>query len=177
MTVDLWLKGSHDVKSAAKPQERTASTYVQEAKVHIRKNNLQDAYSILQTACVLYPDNPLLLSYYGTLHAMIGKKYRAGIELCCTAIALVASKSSIEPFILSELHLNLGRTYLAADMRGDSIRAFLTGLRYDKTNKTLLKELQACDRRAKPLLPFLDRSNPFNKYSGLALRRNIAGGE
>jgi hypothetical protein len=172
MTADLWSEDSGNMKSSGMPQERTASSYLQEAKIHIRRDNLHEAYCILQAAHVMYPDNPFILSYYGSLHAVIGKKHRAGIEHCTRAITLIVNRSPVgEYLILSEFCLNLGRACLAAGMRQDAIRALHKGLKYDKNNTALLKELRACERRSRPTVPFLDRANPINKFSGLVLRR------
>jgi tetratricopeptide (TPR) repeat protein len=141
----------------------------------MRRHNLREAYSILQAASVMYPDNPFVLSYYGSIHAVVGKKYRAGIEHCRRAITLITSRSQVdEYFVLAEFYLNLGKACIAADMRKDAILAFHSGLRYEKSNKAILKELQVCERRSKPPMPFLDRSNPINKISGLVLRRGVS---
>lgn len=173
MAADIWLEDSDTGRPGGKPPERTSSSYVQEAKAHIRRRNLRDAYTIMQAASVMYPDNPFVLSYYGSLHAAVGKKYRAGIEHCRRAITLITSRSQVdEYFVLPEFYLNLGRACIAADMRKEAIHAFQNGLRYEKGNTAILKELQIYERRAKPPMPFLDRSNPINKISGLVLRRD-----
>jgi tetratricopeptide (TPR) repeat protein len=175
MTADLWSGSSNNGKQSGKQQERASSSYIQEAKAHIRRNNLQEAYRILQAASVMYPHNPFILSYYGSLHAVVGKKYRAGIEHCTRAIAILAGTSAVdEYFVLAEFYLNLGRAYFAAHMPKDAIVAFQKGLRYEKSNTAILKELQACERRAELPVPFLHRSNPINKYFGLVLRRPIS---
>jgi tetratricopeptide (TPR) repeat protein len=171
---DFWSEDDGDARQAGKPRERTPGSYIQEAKVYIRRNNLREAYRLLQAASVMYPDNPFVLSYYGSLHAVVGRKYRAGIEHCTRAIAIVSSRSSVdEYFVFAEFYLNLGRACRAAEMRKEAIQAFHNGLRYEKNNRAILKELQTCERRSKPPITFLDRANPINKLSGLVLRRSV----
>lgn len=172
---DFFSQESDAIKPIIKRlKEKPPSSYIEEAKVHIRRNDYPEAYRTLQAAWVTYPHHPQVLSFYGSLHAIVGKKYRAGIEHCTKAISAVVRRGEIEGHpIFPELYLNLGRAYLAADRRKEALSAFFKGLRYDKKNRALLKEVEACERRARPPLPFLDRSNVLNKYTGLALRRNL----
>jgi hypothetical protein len=68
-------------------------------------------------------------------------------------------------------YLNLGRAYLAAGKKKDAIDAFRKGLQYDNGNSDLRKELRGLGMRKKPPVPFLDRSNPINKYIGMILQK------
>jgi len=142
-------------------------------KSNIKAKKLEDAYTMLQASWITYPDNPIILSYYGSLHAIVEKKYRAGIAHCLKAISMISDESALDEYlILPELYLNLGRAYVAANMINDAFCAYRKGLKYGH-HQDLVKELRACDRRSKPALPFLDRSNPINKYVGLAMRRGL----
>jgi hypothetical protein len=64
------------------------------------------------------------------------------------------------------LYLNLGRAYVAARRKRDALDAFRKGLEYDKSNREILVEIRALGSRKKAVVPFLDRSNPINKYIG-----------
>ncbi|MGE5808925.1 MAG: hypothetical protein ACM32I_07360 [Nitrospirota bacterium] len=67
-------------------------------------------------------------------------------------------------------YLNLGRAYVAGGKRKEAIEAFQQGLKFDGGNRELWKDLRGLGERKKPPLPFLDRSNPINKYIGIMTR-------
>ena len=158
---------SHDAAEEIKPSE-----YLRAVKAHLRSGKQKDAFSILLRASVQFPEEPLILSYYGWLQAIVDKKYRSGVESCKKAIALFEEKeSSGERVLYPVFYLNLGRAYLAAGKKKDALDAFHRGLRYDKSNSDLRKELRGMGMRKKPLLPFLDRANPINKFIGIILQK------
>ncbi|HUI67100.1 MAG TPA: hypothetical protein VL087_02675 [Nitrospirota bacterium] len=153
-------------------EEIKPSDYLRAVKAHLRSGEQKDAFSLLLRASVQFPDEPLILSYYGCLQASVDKKYRSGVEACKRAIALFKEKkSSGEGVLYPVFYLNLGRAYLAAGKRKDAIDAFHKGLRYDNSNSDLRKELRGLGMRKKPLVPFLDRANPINKYIGMILQK------
>lgn len=143
--------------------------YIRTMNLHLMKGNQRDAYAVLKPAAVLYPDDPYILSYYGSLQATVDKKYRSGIENCRKAIVLLMKKSSgsgdLKRFAV--FYLNFGRAYLAGGKKKDAIDAFNKGLRYDTKNGAILKHLQELGTRKNPSVSFLDRANPINKYLGM----------
>ncbi len=117
-----------------------------------------------------FPEDPLILSYYGCLQAIVDKKYRSGVDTCKKAITLLKKAETFgEELLYPVFYLNLGRAYVAAGKKKDAIESFNKGLEYDNSNRELLKELRSLGMRKKPLVPFLDRSNPINKYIGMIL--------
>jgi tetratricopeptide (TPR) repeat protein len=153
-------------------EEIKPSDYLRTVKVYLRSGEQKDAFSLLLRASVQFPDEPLIISYYGCLQAIVNKKYRSGVEACKRAIALFKEKkSSREDVLYPVLYLNLGRAYLAAGKKKDAIDAFHKGLEYDKSNSDLRRELRGLGMRKKPPVPFLDRANPINKYMGLILEK------
>ncbi|MGE5172891.1 MAG: hypothetical protein ACM3MD_03585 [Betaproteobacteria bacterium] len=144
--------------------------YLRAVKANLRSGRQKDAFRLLQQAAIRYPDDPLILSYYGCLQALVDKKYRSGVETCKKAIGLMKkSKSFGEEVLYPVFYLNLGRAYVAAGKKKDAIEAFNNGLQYDNSNHDLRKELRGMGVRKKPPVPFLDRSNPINKYIGMIL--------
>jgi tetratricopeptide (TPR) repeat protein len=101
------------------------------------------------------------------------------------ALALAAHTRNIEPSIAlcqeavkrepknSDHFLRLGTIYLVAGRKKEAIRIFKLGLRIGK-NPTISRWLQVLGRRKDPVLPFLSRNNPVNKYLG-KLRSTITG--
>jgi tetratricopeptide (TPR) repeat protein len=152
--------------------ETTPAHYLRAMKAHLRGGRQKDAFALLQQASVRYPDDPLILSYYGCLQAIVDKKYRSGVENCKKAIVLLKKKESFEEELLFPVfYLNLGRAFVAARKKKDALNAFHQGLSYDDSNSEILKELRGLGERKPPPVPFLDRSNPVNKYIGMILQK------
>jgi tetratricopeptide (TPR) repeat protein len=152
-------------------QEIKASDYLRAVRTHLRNGKIKDAYSFLLQANVQYPEDPLILSYYGYLQAVVDKKFRSGVENCKRAILLLKEQGlSSEKVPYSVFYLNLGRAFVAAGRKKDAIDALKKGLKYDSGNIDLKKELQGLGERKQPPVPFLDRTNPINKYIGMILK-------
>lgn len=66
-------------------------------------------------------------------------------------------------------YLNLGRIYLLLKNREEAIRNFREGLKQG-SNEEIADELHRLGVRRSPVLPFLRRSNPLNKYLGILLK-------
>ena len=155
-----------------KDAEIKPSDYLRAVRSHLRKDRQKDAHDLLLQATVQYPDDPLILSYFGCMQAVVGKKFRNGVETCKRAIALLKEKETFNEEILYPVfYLNLGRAYVAAGRKKDAIDSFKKGLQYDNRNSDLKKELQMLGVRKQPLVPFLDRSNPINLCIGFILHK------
>lgn len=70
----------------------------------------------------------------------------------------------------SQHFLSLGRIYLLSGQKKEAIRMFRMGLRCGR-NQEILRELDRLGLRKDPLIPFLNRSNPINKYLGIMLKK------
>lgn len=98
------------------------------------------------------------LSYYGLCLALVQKKYKEAIEICKKTIAL--------NFFNPAHYANLAKVYVAASMKKRAIDTIDDGLRSfpeDKGLRALRAELGV---RARPVVPFLERSNPVNVSLG-----------
>jgi tetratricopeptide (TPR) repeat protein len=161
--------GPTDQNGDAKPND-----YLRAVRSHLRSGKHKDAYSLLLQANVRFPDDPLILSYYGCFQALVDKKYRSGVENCKRAILLLKKQGpSSEEMLYPVFYLNLGRAYIAAGKKKDAIDALKKGLKYEGSNIDLKKELQGLGVRKQPPMPFLDRSNPINKYIGMILKSSL----
>jgi tetratricopeptide (TPR) repeat protein len=148
------------------------SEYLGEMKTSLKNGGLFHAYDLATEAVSKYPENPLILSYYGHLQAVAIAKYRTGIEVCKRAIALAGEQGLFgEEKLYAVLYLNLGKTYFAAGMKQDAIEAFRKGLKFNSHNAELLKELRGMGTRKEAPVSFLGRSNPINKYLGKVLSK------
>jgi hypothetical protein len=70
----------------------------------------------------------------------------------------------------SDIYLNLGRVHLLTGNRKQAIQVFRLGLRHGR-NSRIIAELTALGLRKEPPLPFLQRSNPVNKFLGKLMTR------
>jgi tetratricopeptide (TPR) repeat protein len=100
------------------------------------------------------------LSYFGLCLALVQKKYKPAIELCRRAIDL--------EFYNADHHANLARVYLAAGNRKKALETADAGLRVSPENAAVRAARRAIGIRAKPAVPFLDRSHPINVTLGQA---------
>jgi tetratricopeptide (TPR) repeat protein len=148
-------------------EEETTVYYV---KKLLKRKKYESALKLVTAALEQYPDEPILLSYHGYLEALVHKNYTQGINTCLKAREMVLEKAiSGRDFFNPVLYLNLGRAYLAAGSKEDAFEAFRMGLIFGNENEDLLCEIREIGMRRKPIVPFLQRSNPINKYIGKVL--------
>jgi tetratricopeptide (TPR) repeat protein len=102
---------------------------------------------------------PAAMSYYALCVAFVKKDYENAISLCVAALK--------REFYNPEIYANLGRILAVSGQKAFALRAFRKGLRIDDTHCGLMKELRAMGVRRKPLLSFLPRENPINKFFGI----------
>ena len=164
-TVDAFLK-EHAVK------EKKITDYLEEIRQHLRKGSGESALALVRRAIEDYPSDLFLLSYRGYLTATVENKPEEGIRICRDAIERLGSSVPFgSEFFYPVFYLNLGRAYLEAGRKKDAIAAFEKGLRNDPENHDILWELKKLGSRKQVPIPFLERSNPINKYIGILLRK------
>ncbi len=98
------------------------------------------------------------LSYYGLCLALVQKKYKEAIDVCKQCLTM--------NFFNPAHYANLARVYTAASMRKKAIETLDEGLRAfadDKQLRALRAELGV---RGRPVVPFLERTNPVNVTLG-----------
>ena len=100
-------------------------------------------------------------SYYAFCIAKERGQVSKAISLC---------KEAIDKEPNNSVHyLNLGRIYLVDNKKEEAIKTFRAGLNYE-ANPLIVDELNKLGPRKPPIIPFLKRSNPINKYLGIILR-------
>ena len=139
--------------------------FFKEGQKFLRKGDLEEAAKAFEKAYNLDRDNPAYMSYYGMCAALKWGKIGLGLELCTKAIK--------KEFFKAEYYLNLGKVYLAADNKKGAITAFKKGLRFDPNSEELNEMMIQLGIRKRPIIPFLKRSNPINKYLGIFFRRTL----
>lgn len=107
-------------------------------------------------------DNPEWYSFLGYCIARERGQYRKGMELC---------RVSIAADIDNPLHyLNLAKIHLLSNNKLEAISVLREGLARGP-NEEIETVLKVVGARKPPVLSFLDRDNPINKYLGLLLSK------
>ncbi|MDA8100831.1 MAG: hypothetical protein M0042_14535 [Nitrospiraceae bacterium] len=153
-----------------RPAKTPVAEYLKAVRAMLRQDRIHEAYTIMQRSVDDYPGHPVLLSYYGWLHAVVEKKTRSGIIFCRRALSgFQTTDPHTAGTIYPILYLNLGRTLLLAGRKKEAIESFTDGLTFDRRNRELKHEMNTLGVRKKPLLAFLSRSHPLNKVLGKVL--------
>ncbi len=129
------------------------------AEANIRRNNYGDALKLLEQALKISPENPVYLSTMGLCESMLGDPEK-GEKMCRAALQIAGHER--DPM----LYVNLGRVVLEMGQRGKAREYFTRAYRMDNTNSPAALELSRMGVRKRPVIPFLGRNNPLNKYIG-----------
>ena len=105
-------------------------------------------------------DSPSIWSYYALCIAKERGQVKKAMLLCKDAIEREPDNSAH--------YLNLGRIYLFTRKKEEAIAIFREGLTHE-TNEEIIEELNNLVPRRSPLISFLHRDNPINKYLGIIL--------
>ena len=100
------------------------------------------------------------LSYFGLCLALVQKKYKEGMDLCKRALDL--------EFYNGDHYVNMTRIYMARGDRKKAVETAESGLKVAPEHEELLEVRKELGIRARPAIPFLDRSNPVNVSLGQA---------
>ena len=153
-----------------KKKQKLKSEYFDEVQQLLREGKGSAALSILRHALDRFPADPFLLSYYGCLLAVVEHKAKEGIRICEDALTSLGTSMPFgSEFFYPAFYLNLGRAYMKGGRKKEAIQAFHQGLQHDPHNSDILWEIKKIGTRNKPLMPFLSRKNPINKYIGMLL--------
>jgi tetratricopeptide (TPR) repeat protein len=139
-----------------------------EAEAHYRKGVEAQARGEWPTALACFEkaarlkNVPLHNSFLALCIARERGQFKKAIALCSEALEAEPDNSVH--------YLNLGRVYLLQKDRDEAIRIFRLGLGREM-NEQIIAELDRLGVRKPPLLSFLHRDNPLNRYLGKALTK------
>jgi hypothetical protein len=100
------------------------------------------------------------LSWFGLCLALVRKEFKASVDLCRRAVDL--------EFYNGDHYANLARVYLAADKRKKAVEVADEGLKVAPDHEYLRQVRASLGVRARPAVPFLDRTHPINVSLGQA---------
>jgi len=117
-----------------------------------------DIYGTEDAPPIRTPKDASGLSYFGMTLALMQKKFKVAIDLCKRAIDL--------EFYNGDHYANLARVYIAAGNRKKALETLEQGLRLAHEHPYLIEVRRSMGVRARPAVPFLDRSHPINVTLG-----------
>ncbi len=119
-----------------------------------------DIYGTENAPPIRTPRDAAGLSFFGLALALVRKDFKMAIDLCRRAIDL--------EFYNGDHYANLSRVYTAAGNRKKAIETVETGLKLVPEHEYLSEVRKSFGIRARPAVPFLDRTNPINVSLGQA---------
>jgi len=150
-----------DAKEDASALHREAERHYEKAIEVFTAGNIPSALYHFEKAFNI-EDSPLVRSYYAFCIAKERGQFSKAISLCSEAIKKEPQNSLI--------YLNLGRICRLSKKKEDAVKIFREGLKFE-VNQQIIDELTKLGIRKRPVIPFLNRRNPLNKYLGIILHK------
>jgi tetratricopeptide (TPR) repeat protein len=138
--------------------DATAVAAYEEGVAAFGRRDLPAAHLAFERAHRRDSRDPRFMSWYGVTLVLVEKNSNLGQVLCEQALRL----GGPEP----ELLLNVARVHLALNQRERAVRAIQRGLELCPQDARLAAARDALGTRSAPVLPFLSRNNPLNRFLG-----------
>lgn len=106
----------------------------------------------------LDPTSPRHRSYFGLCLGLAERRFDKALELCRSAAK--------EEFFNPALYHNLAQVHLAFGFKAEAIRHLRRGLMIDPGNEAIAENLRTLGVRRHPVLAFLRRRHPMNRWLG-----------
>lgn len=165
-----------DAAAPASGMAISPADYIRVLRTHLRNHKQVSASGVADDALKRFPKNPLIVSYHGLLQSLVDGKHRSAVDSCRRAFTLLSAEDAYSASVVYPLlYPNLGKACLAAGMKKDAVEAFQKGIGHERGNPELIEELKRLGIRKAPVVPFLSRSNPINKYLGRLLHDKHGG--
>jgi hypothetical protein len=163
-------KAYEDLTGKLSEKKESRSKYIKNINYFMIAEDKKSTFNTVKSALAEFPFDPLFLSFYGYLIADIERDTNRGVKICREAINRLDTEFPSKKTALSPLlYLNLGKAYILSNRKQEAVTAFRKGLISGPKNIEISGEMRKLGIRNRPPIPFLDRSNPINKYIGLFL--------
>ena len=106
----------------------------------------------------LDPTSPRFRSYFGLCLGLSERRFDKALQLCRSAAK--------EEFFNPELYHNLAEVHLTFGFKAQAIRYLRRGLMIDPGNSPMVDVLRHMGLRQPPVLGFLPRRHPMNRFLG-----------
>jgi len=141
-------------------QDPDARRLYDKGVAHLSQGKTLPALSCFEQA-LKKEDSPSIWSSYALCIAKERGQIKKAMLLC---------KEALEREPDNAVHyLNLGRIYLFTRKKAEAITIFREGLNHE-ANDEIIEELDNLVIRKPPVISFLARKNPINKYLGIILK-------
>jgi tetratricopeptide (TPR) repeat protein len=136
----------------------TAEEQYRRGRALLEESRDPEALECFRSAHQIDRANPRYRSFYGLGLALVERRFEKALELCRSAAK--------EEFFNPELYHNLARVHMAFGFKSEAIRYLRRGLMIDPANSGLAIDLERLGRRRMPVLQFLPRNHPVNRWLG-----------
>jgi Flp pilus assembly protein TadD len=148
--------GARTGRERVAPLEATAS--FEEGLARYREGDVATAHALFERSHRRAPFDARFMSWYGLTLVLVERNSNLGILYCDQALRVAGA----EP----ELLLNQARAHLALGQRDRAVKAIMRGLAAAPLDPALKAAQASMGWRRKPVIPFLSRSNPINRWLG-----------
>ncbi|ABC82156.1 tetratricopeptide repeat protein [Anaeromyxobacter dehalogenans] len=135
-----------------------ARSLLDEGLAAFTARDLGAAHAAFERAHRRDPRDARAMSWYGVTLVLVEKNSNLGVTLCDQALRATGP----EP----ELLLNQARVHLALNQRERAVRAILRGLELWPRDASLCMARDTIGIRRPPVVGFLSRNNPLNRFLG-----------
>lgn len=144
----------------------SANEHFRRGQADLEASRWSEALEHFRAAHRLDPSSPRFRSFYGLCLGITERRFDKALELCRSAAK--------EEFFNPSLYHNLARVHLAFGFKSEAIRYLRRGLMIDPDSQGISAELKQLGVRRRPVLRFLPRQNPVNRWFG-RLRQRLTG--
>ena len=134
--------------------------------VALETGDHEAALERFRSAHRLSPGSPRVRSYYGLCLGLTERRFEEALALCRSAAK--------EEFFNPVLYHNLARVHLAFGFKNEGMRYLRRGLMIDPDDERIQESLVALGVRREPILRFLRRHHPLNRWIGRLYSRREA---
>ena len=129
----------------------------------VEDDRFADALPMFSDLLEREPRSARLRSYNGLCIAIVERRFDEGLAACQAAAK--------QEFFNPALYLNLARLHLAFGFKNEGVRFIRRGLMIDPSNEALRHAMRDLGARVEPVLAFLPRRHPINRWLGHARTR------
>jgi tetratricopeptide (TPR) repeat protein len=149
---------SAPIQEPASGTAAEAAAAFEEGMRRFLDRDLPGAHAAFERAHRKAGREPRSMSWYGVTLVLVERNSSLGVLYCDQAVRAAGP----EP----ELLLNQARVHLALGQRERAVRAVARGLERDPGHAGLNAAREALGWRRRPVLPFLVRTHPLNRWLG-----------
>ncbi len=145
--------------------ESDSRVLFEQARSMVEGGDLAGAVAILRPAHASNGHDAKVRSWYGLCVGLVERDFEGAVALCRSAAK--------QEFFNPDLYLNLARLHLGFGFKAEGVRYLRRGLMIDPAHSGILQALRELGDRSPPVLGFLPRRHPVNRWLG-AVRHTVS---